>query len=168
MAEPDGVVVYAGSYVSVADAKDDFELIRALHNEKFIGEFEAAVFHKDADGKVKVLDTVATERSAGAKVGAITGAVMGVLFPATIVGAALAGGGIGALFGNFRRGLKRKDVMEIGDMLDEGEAGVVLVGFTTIEEGVERLMKHAAKITKREIDATAEELKSAVDEVVGS
>jgi len=76
------------------------------------------------------------------------------------------GAGAGALAGNLMRGIKRKDIKDIGEMLDEGQAGVILVGFTTIEEGMDRLMKRAAKVMKQEVDAQAEELKAQIDEAV--
>ena len=166
MSDPDGVVMYFGSYANVDDARADFEAIKLLKKEKFIGDYESALFEKKADGDVKVLDTDATERGWGAKVGLISGAVIGVIFPPSILGMGALGAGAGALAGNIMRGLKRKDVKEIGEMLDAGDAGVVLVGFTTIEEGMDRLMKRAAKVMKQEVDAQAEELKAQIDAAV--
>jgi len=159
-------VMFVASYGDVEDARLDFEAIKMLKHEKFLGEYESALFEKDAEGKVKILDTDATERGWGAKAGVITGAVIGLIFPPTILAAGALGAGIGAVGGNIMRGVKRKDIMEIGEMLDEGTAGVILVGFTTIEEGVDRLMKRAAKVMKQEIDAQADELKAQIDEAV--
>lgn len=42
--------------------------------------------------------------------------------------------------------------------------GLIVFGFTTIEEGAERLMKKAAKVMKKQVDVSAEELKAAIDE----
>ncbi len=117
-------------------------------------------------GDVKIIETDATERAWGAKAGAITGAVIGLVFPPSLLVAGAVGAGAGALAGNLMRGIKRKDIKEIGEMLDEGQAGVILVGFTTIEEGMDRLMKRAAKVMKQEVDAQAEELKAQIDEAV--
>jgi uncharacterized membrane protein len=162
----DGVVMYFGSYGSLDDARADFEGIKILKAEKFIGDYESALFEKNEKGDVKIIDTDATERAWGAKAGAITGAVIGLVFPPSLLAAGAVGAGAGALAGNLMRGIKRKDIKEIGDMLDEGQAGVILVGFTTIEEGVDRLMKRAAKVMKQEVDAQAEELKAQIDEAV--
>jgi uncharacterized membrane protein len=164
MAQPDGVLLYVGAYENVDDAKADFEGIRALHSEKFIGNFEAAIFERREDGDVKILDTVATERSWGAKAGAVTGAVIGLIFPPAIIAGAVAGAGVGAATGHFMRGMKRSDIQALGEMLDTGQAGVIVIAETTLEEGLDRLMKRAAKVLEKQVDAEAEEIKKAIRE----
>jgi uncharacterized membrane protein len=165
VAKPDGVIIYAGSYNDLEDAKADLEGIRVLHNEKFIGEFEAAVFQKLPGGKVKVIDTVTTMRSFGAKAGAVTGALVGIFFPPALLAEVAIGAGAGAVMGNLFSGLKRGDIKEIGEMLDE-RSRLILTAFTTLEVRTDRLMKKAAKILKKEVDATAEDLKKSIDEAV--
>jgi len=163
MADADGIVVFVGAYDSLEAATEDFEGIKAAKSMHFIGDYESALFEKTADGEVRIVNTDATERSFGAKAGAVTGAVIGLLFPPSIVGMAAAGAGVGAAAGHFMRGMKRDDIKAMGEMLDEGQAGVIMVGETTIQEGAERLMKQAAKVMKRQVDADAEELKRAID-----
>ncbi len=164
MAKADGYVIYLGEYEDNASAVVDFDAIKELKHEKFIGDYESALFQKTADGKVVVHNTDATERGFGAKAGAITGAVIGVLFPATIVAGAIAGGGLGALVGHFKRGMKTDDIKELADMLEPGHYGVVVIAETTVEEGLDRMMKRAAKVMKKEIDLQADEMKKAIDE----
>lgn len=164
MAEPEGMILYAAAYDSLDDAEMDFEGIKLLKSEKFLGQYEAALFTKEEGGKVKILNTDATERTWGAKAGIVTGAVIGLIFPPSILGMAAVGGGIGAVLGNFMKGMKRSDIKEVGDMLDEGQAGIVLVAEVTLEEGLDRLMKRAAKLAKKEVDAQAKDIKAAIDE----
>ena len=166
MAESEGLILYAAAYESLDIALEDFEGIKFLKSEKFIGDYEAALFVKEEGGKVKIVNTDATQRGWGAKVGIVTGAVLGIIFPPSIIGMAAAGGGIGAVLGNFMKGMKRSDIKEIGDMLDEGQAGIILVGEVTLEEGLDRLMKRAAKIAKKQVDAEAKDIKAAIDEAV--
>jgi len=164
MAENEFGMVYAGEYESLDDAKEDFEILKELHKEKWIGKYESALFTKNDDGSVKILDTDATGRSRGTKLGAAIGAAVGLIFPVSILVGAIAGGGIGLLSGHLARGLKRGDIKELGDMLDEGEAGIVLVGVFTPDEGLDRFLKKAAKVMKKQVDADAQELKKAIDE----
>ena len=166
MAEEEYTLVYAAAYESLDDAKDDFQGIKELHKEKWIGKYEAALFTKNEDGSVKIHDQDATGRARGLKLGAVIGAAVGIIFPVTLLVGALAGGGIGLLGGHLTKGLSRGDIKDLGELLDDGEAGIVLVGVFTPEEGVERFLGKAAKVLKKQVDADAEEIKKAIDEAI--
>ncbi len=74
------------------------------------------------------------------------------------------GTAVGALAGHLWGGIPRSDIKEIGDMLDEGTAGIVMIGVATPDLGAENLMKHASKTTKKQIDADSKDIKQAADE----
>lgn len=160
----DGIIVYAGTYDSVDAAKEDFEVIKAAHAEKWIGTYDAALFDKTEDGKVKILDTDATQRGYGATVGGLAGAIFGLIFPPGLLFGAAIGAGVGAIIGNLAKGFSRKDIHEVGESLDDGQCGIILVADATTEAGLERLMKRAKKVAKKEVNASAAELKKAIDE----
>lgn len=164
MAEKEETVVFAGAYGSLPEAEVDFETIKDLHKEKWVGKYEAALFTKQDDGSVKIIDTDATSRSKGLKIGAVAGAVVGILFPPSLIAGAVVGGGIGGLAGHFSRGLKRNDIKELGELLDDGQAGIVFVGVATPDQGVDRFMKHAQKTMKKQVDTEAKESKKAIDD----
>ena len=164
MAESDGIIVYAGVYENVDDAREDFLVIKAAHAEKWIGTYDAALFEKDEAGKVKILDTDATVRAKGAGIGLLTGAVIGIIFPPSIIAMGALGAGFGGLIGNMMKGFSRSDIKDLGEELDNGTAGVILVADATFDAGAERLMKRAKKLAKKQVDANAEELKQAIDE----
>jgi uncharacterized membrane protein len=164
MAQADGLLVYLGEYTDREAAMDDFEAIKALKHADFLGMYESALFEKTANGELNVINTDATERTRGAKIGAITGGVIGLLFPPSILAAAAMGTGIGAIVGHFQRGLKKDDIESMAELLQPGDFGVVVVAETTIQEGFDKLMKHAAKVMKKEVDVQADELKKAIDE----
>ena len=65
MARPDGMILYAAQYASLEPAKEDFADIKELHKEKFVGFYDAALFTKEADGKVKIIDTDESGRARG-------------------------------------------------------------------------------------------------------
>ena len=62
--KPETMICYAGVYANVSDAKSDFDVIKAAHKESWIGTYDAALFEKNTEGKVKVL-RAPTLRSAG-------------------------------------------------------------------------------------------------------
>ena len=165
MAESEGIIGYAAVYDDVADATADFEVIKEAHRQSWIGTYDAALFEKTADGKVKVLDTDATQRSDGAKVGIIAGAILGVIFPPSILVSAAVGAGVGATVGNLAKGWMSGDIKKVADELEPGEAGVILVADATFEAGAEKLMKRAKKMAKQEVDAQAKDVKAAIDEM---
>ncbi|MHB8793507.1 MAG: DUF1269 domain-containing protein [Thermoleophilia bacterium] len=166
MAQSDGFIVYAGQYPSLEAAKDDFAAIKALHKADFVGHYESALFTKEENGKVKIVDTDETARAHGAVGGAIAGAVLGVIFPPSLLVMAAGGGALGAIIGHVAEGMPRGDIKEVGEMLDMGEAGIVFVGEPTVEAGVDKLMKKASKVMKKEIQADADEVKKQLDQAV--
>ena len=48
-------------------------------------------------------------------------------------------------------------------MLDEGTAGIVIIGVATPDMGAEQVMKRATKAAKRQVDPDAKDLKQAID-----
>ena len=74
----------------------------------------------------------------------------------------------GSWAGHLTKGLSRGDIKDLGELLDDGEAGIVVVGVFTPEEGVDRYLGKAAKVLKKQVDADAEEIKKAIDEAVSS
>jgi uncharacterized membrane protein len=165
MAESDAIIGYAGIYDDVADATADFEAIKAAHKESWIGTYDAALFEKTPEGKVKVLNTDATQRATGAEIGVIAGVVLGLIFPPGVILSAAAGGGAGAIIGNLFKGFMSGDIKKLAEELEPGQAGVVLVADATFEAGAEKLMKRAKKYAKQEVDAQAKDVKKAIDEL---
>jgi len=49
--------------------------------------------------------------------------------------------------------MSRKDMREIGEMLDEGNAALVVVGRSRLEEVLGKAVTRAAKISEREINS---------------
>jgi uncharacterized membrane protein len=166
MKENEFTVVYAAAYDSMSDARADYEAIKELHKDKWIGKYESALFSKNEDGSLKIHDTDATSRGRGLKLGTAIGAAVGLIFPVTLLAGAAVGAGAGLLGGHLSKALSREDIKELGELLDKGEAGIVLIGVATPEEGLERYLQRASKVMKKQVDADAEEVKRQIDESV--
>ncbi len=166
MAKADGVFIYIGTYPSEAAARADYDLVKDLHAVGAVGSYDAAVVRKDGSGKVHVnKDEMATRH--GGWGGAAAGAVVGILFPPSIIATALVGGAIGAVSGHLWRGMSRADVKELGDLLDAHEAALLIIGESTIEDAVNKAQLKAEKHVAKEITASAKDVDKAVQEAAG-
>jgi uncharacterized membrane protein len=164
----DTFIAYAGVYPSVEAAEADYEAVKILHTEaNLIDAYDAAVVERRADGKVKITKKHETPTRvggvAGAGVGLATGLVV-ALFPFAAIGggllAATAGGGavLGAVAGHAAAGMSRKDLKELGEQLDEGQAGLVVVAVSDMASKVEKAMAKAEKLEAKELKADTDEI----------
>jgi uncharacterized membrane protein len=165
------VFLFLGVYDDEADARDDLEIVRELHTVGAIGTYDAAVATKDAEGNVHV-DKWEKPTQHGAWWGIAAGAVVGVLFPPALIGAIAVGGVTGGLVGHFTRGMSRKDVHELGELLDSGEACLIVIGKDKLDEQLEKAglkaRKHMEKQLALDSAELEKELESAKREVAGS
>jgi uncharacterized membrane protein len=160
--ESGAIFVFAGEYNSVDEAEVDWEAVKDLHRAHVIGTYDAALVTKDDKGKPKIVHKTEKPTQHGGWIGAGIGALIGLIFPAVLVGGAI-GAGVGALVGHLAGGMSRSDLKDIGDMLDEGEAVVLVIGEATIERAVEDALKDAKRTLKKQVDADADALKKAID-----
>jgi uncharacterized membrane protein len=155
--------LYASEYDSVDEAKADLEELKELHREHVVGTYDAAVLTKNEEGKVEIVDKTEKPTQHGGWAGLAVGAAVGLIFPPSILVSGLVGAGAGALIGHLRGGMSNSDLKEVGEMLDESEAALIVVGEATIERAVEEATRRAKKEMKKEVRADAKELERAID-----
>jgi uncharacterized membrane protein len=126
-----------------------------------VGTYDAAVVTKDDTGRVHVNKDETTTRH-GAWGGAGVGALVGILFPPSVIGSALVGAAIGGISGNLWKGMSRADVKEFGDAIDSGEAALVIVGDTTIQAALEKAELKAKKRAAKELEVDKRKIDEAV------
>ena len=158
------VFIYAGEYDDVEDAKADLEALKELHREHVVGTYDAAVVTKNEEGKVKIVDKIEKPTQHGGWAGMAVGAAIGLIFPPSILVGGLLGAGAGALIGHLEGGMSRSDLKEVGEMLDNSEAALIVVGEATLERAVDEATARAKRDLKKEIRADAREMEKAVDE----
>jgi len=62
--------------------------------------------------------------------------------------------------------LPRKELHEAAEQLTASQAGLIVVGEPTIEKGVDKALTSAAKVVKRSVQATNEEITSELQEAL--
>jgi uncharacterized membrane protein len=87
-----------------------------------------------------------------------------VLAAPAVIPAALVGGVIGGLGGHFKRGISRGDAKELGDMIDEGQATLFVIGESRLQEQLDKWLTSAEKSVEKEIDVDNKEFKRELDE----
>jgi uncharacterized membrane protein len=164
----DTLMVYVGIYDRVEDAEADYQLVHDLHTEAgLIDAYDAAVIDRREDGKVKIAKKHETPTRVGGVLGGGVGLATGLvvaLFPFAAIGGGLllgttAGGAIlGAVAGHAAAGMSRDDLKALGEHLDDGTAGLVVVAVSDMGAKVEAAMKRASKLEQKELKADTAEI----------
>ena len=170
----DTFMAYVGVYDDVAQAEADYDAVKALHTEAgLIDAYDAAVVRRRDDGKVKIVEKHETPTRVGGVLGGGVGLATGlvvVLFPFAAVGAGViaattaAGAAIGAVAGHAAAGMSRSDLKDLGEHLDAGQAGLVVVAVSDMGAKVERAMERASKIEAKQLQADTEAIERDAEE----
>ena len=155
----DTFIVYVGVYPDVAAAEADYELVKDLHTEgrpdrRLRRGGRRAARRRQGQDRQEARDATRVGGVLGGGVGLATGLVV-ALFPFAAIGggllAATTGGGamLGAVAGHAAAGMSREDLKELGEHLDKGQAGLVVVGVADIGAKVEAAMKRRRRSRRR-------------------
>ena len=166
----DTFIAYVGVYDNVSDADADYALVKDLHTkENLIDSYDAAVIERRADGKVKISKKHETPTRVGGVLGGGVGLATGLvvaLFPFAAIGGGLialttaGGAALGAVAGHAAAGMSRHDLKELGEHLDAGQAGLVVVGVSDMGTKIERAMKKAKKVEAKELKADTAQIEA--------
>ncbi len=151
------VFLFIGVYDNPVLARGDLDIVYDLHAAGVIGTYDAAVAVKELDGSVRI-EKHEKPTQHGAWTGIAAGAVVGIIFPPSIIGMAAVGGVAGGLIGHFWRGMSRKDVHELGEMLDAGQALLIVLGQDKLYAELQKANLKAEKQIEKELDMEGKEL----------
>jgi uncharacterized membrane protein len=165
MSEKDTLVVLGASYDSVSDAEVDYQAVKDLYAAAGVGhDFDAAILERGDDGKVKVAKKHEASTRHGAWEGLAIGAVAAILPGIGLAAGAAVGAGIGAVAGHMKGGIKDSDLKELGEVLNKGEAGLIVIYATNMADQVAASMKAENRFVSEAIDADADELAKQIKE----
>lgn len=163
--DEDTLFVIAAEYPDASSAVADYESIKELYRAvRTSHDFDAAVIAKDADGRVRIVKKHEQPTRHGAAVGLGWGLAVGVvamLFPPAGLGLVAAGAGgaaIGGVAGHVSGGMSRDDLKELGETLDRGQAGLIVVYETNLADQVAANIKAANRITTKATNMAADRL----------
>ena len=160
-----GTFVLVATYPDVATAQEDYQVVKDAHAAGLVGSYDAAVVTKDASGKVhENKDETATRH--GAWWGAAAGAAVGVIFPPAVLGAAAAGAVAGGVSGHLAKGMSRSEAKQLGDFIGPGQAGLVIVEESKVEDAIKRAVTRAEKQTAQDLDVDPKDVDKALQETV--
>ena len=179
--QPDALLVAAASYENVDDAVNDYEAIKALYYEvETSHDFDAAVVARKEDGTIHVVrkHEQPTRHGAvhGLGWGLAIGAIAAILPPVGLLGSLAVGGSagaaIGAVTGHMKGGMDDDDLKELGEVLGQGQAGLIVVYATNMADQIAANIKAAnrfvSKVTEMEADELAQEIKEAEKETAAA
>ena len=161
----DPVFVYAAVYADRADADADYDTLLDLHSADLVGSYDVALMYKDEEGKVHVTKHEKPTQH-GAWTGAAVGALVGIIFPPSIIGAAV----VGAAAGRRDRARARRDVAQRRQGARRAarrwaRPALVVIGKSRVGEQLDKALTRAEKSEERQIDADAKELEKELDKL---
>ena len=142
MTDKDTLFVLATFYDSLDAALVDYDAVKRVYHDAGEGhDFDASVIARDGDGGTHVIFKHEEPTRHGLKWGLAVGALTAV-FPAIgLIGGAAAGGAIGAAAGHVRGGIPDSHLKQLGEALERGHAGLVVVYTAKMKDDVVTVLK---------------------------
>jgi uncharacterized membrane protein len=147
--------VLIAAYLFEDLAKQDFDALLKLAEQKTITAEGVVLVQKDDDGQVHVTETGDHLGRKGAKIGGGVGLVVG-LFAPPLLAATAAGAAAGAILGKFTKHRLESGIAEKMDTaLPPGSGGVIAVYDTDGAGAVDKALANAVKKSVAHIDGTS-------------
>jgi uncharacterized membrane protein len=168
------LIAFIATYDDAADARQDYQEVKQAHSQGFIGDYDAAIIWKNDNDKIEI-DSVSDEASrkwlwAGLGIGAL----IGLIFPPSILASSAIGALSGAVIGKFRDGIAQADLELIGDALTGDNAALVVIAEDRVAEALQRIGA-SLDASNKQIESTlssdtvvaAQQLQQAIAEASG-
>jgi uncharacterized membrane protein len=146
------VDLYIAAYGDPDAARVDWDAIKQLADDDVIKVDGLVLVSRRSDGKIHVDDDFHTARK-GAGWGAVGGAVVGLIFPPTLLAGALVGAAIGGGVGGLMSHSEKKAIKaDIEDTLPLNSSGIVAMFEEQWATAVDGAIPHATNVTKEKVD----------------
>jgi uncharacterized membrane protein len=141
-------------------AEKDWDAIEVSAKSGGVDLADAALVRRNLDGSI---ETLRRQSHHGWGKGAIAGAMVGLIFPPSLIGSAVIGAAGGGLVGRLSRKVDRGDIKDLGDVMDEGDVDMVVINDSDSVKTLVDLLEGATKTLSKD-SATAEEVREALNE----
>ena len=150
--EKKNMLVFVATYDSLDAADEDYRALLDMHKEGLVGTYDVGVVTKSKDGRIDIArHNDATGRDS--RGGLAIGAVLGLIFPPSLIATAIVGAGAGSLIGHSFNKISRHDLRDLGHMIEDNQVALVVLGEVTIEDYVRKAARHAIKEYKQQFNA---------------
>lgn len=159
--------LFVADFNDTSAAHEAYEALKSLEDGRHFAIDGVVVVNRDADGKLEIENATDHSTKRGAKWGLVGGAALGLVFPPSIIGSAVALGAGGAALGKAKQ-LHNKISLEkdLADAVAPGHSGIVALvsdpGAVEIREALAKangIVEHAIN------DVTAKDIRAIADEV---
>ncbi len=150
------VTVAVATYADMESAEQDYDAIRGMKHQGQIDHLAIAMVVKDEDGELKIdrHDSTAKHLAWGGGVLggvlAVVSAPLGIVFLGPLAVTTAVWAGAGGLVGHFWKNIPKDEIRRMGDLLEEGDVGLVIVAVNPQGADVESLLANAAKKVVRD------------------
>ena len=148
-----------GVYTDQRLAEQDWDAIEASAKSGGIDLADAVLVRRNLDGNIT---TLRRQSHHGWGKGAIAGAMVGLIFPPSLIGSAVVGAAGGGIVAKLSRKVKRDDIKDLGDAMDEGDVDLLVITDSGSVKALVDLMEGATKTLSKD-SATAEEVREALN-----
>ena len=140
--------LYVAAFDDADAAEAAWQAVKQLAADEVIEVEALALLTRDSDGKIHVKETT-HETGAGAAIGALGGALVGLIFPPSLLATAVLGAGLGAGAGAVLDRVSKHRIKENVDWtLPPTSSGVVVVFDERWVAEVEKALAGASKISR--------------------
>ena len=140
-------------FPDMEDAESAYETLQDIERTTSLRIEGVVVAECDADGNIRLGKVTDHSTRTGLAWGAVGGAVLGLIFPPSIIGSAIAMGGVGAVFGKIGNIFHRSDLaQELAGVMEPNTAGIIALVEDEAVVEVQKALAEADRIVTKAID----------------
>jgi uncharacterized membrane protein len=157
--------LFAADFTDADTAMEAYEALKEVEDGKTLEIEGVIVVKRDADGTLEVQKATDHSTRRGLRWGVVGGVVLGVIFPPSILGSAVALGAVGAGVGKAKEVRNRKEIAEeLQDAIDPGHSGIIALVSDPGAVEIRKALEKADRIVEKALDkAEADEIKAAAE-----